>query len=78
MGTVQLSAGEWVPREGYSKHVQHELSLILQGAIEVESAAEHVSIGAGDVILIPAGQEHRSRATADTQLVWFWFGEDAE
>lgn len=78
MGTVQLSKGEWVPPEGYSKHAQHEISFILQGEIEVESAAAHVSMGAGDVIVIPAGEEHRSRARADTRLVWFWFGEEAQ
>lgn len=78
MGTVQLAKGDWVPREGYSKHTQHELSFILQGELEVESSAEHVSMGAGDVIVIPAGQEHRSRALKDTRLVWFWFGEEAQ
>ncbi len=78
MGTVQLAKGAWIPPEGYSKHTQHELSLILQGGIEIESVGEQVSIEAGDVILIPAGQAHRSRALEDTRLVWFWFGEEVQ
>jgi mannose-6-phosphate isomerase-like protein (cupin superfamily) len=74
MGTVRLNKGEWVPLEGYSKHEQHELSVILSGGLEVECAGEQSMLQAGEVSLIPAGEEHRARATEDTELIWFWFG----
>lgn len=74
MGTVCLNKGEWVPLEGYSKHEQHKLSVILSGGLEVECAGEQPMLQAGEVSLIPAGEEHRARATEDTELIWFWFG----
>lgn len=75
MGTVRLGQGEWVPLEGYSAHAQHELSVILSGSLEVECAGEHSVVGAGEVAWIPAGEQHRARATQDTELIWFWFGK---
>lgn len=74
MGTVRLNKGEWVPVEGYSKHKQHELSVILSGRLEVECAGEQFMLQAGEVSLIPAEEEHRARATEDAELIWFWFG----
>lgn len=75
MGTVRLNKGDWVPLEGYSRHGQHELSVILSGGLEVECAGEQSTLRAGEVSLIPAGEEHRARATEDTELIWFWFGQ---
>jgi len=75
MGTVRLNKGDWVPLEGYSKHQQHELSVVLTGGLEVECAGENSTLVAGEVSLIHAGEEHRAKATQDTQLIWFWFGE---
>jgi quercetin dioxygenase-like cupin family protein len=75
MGTVRLRGGEWVPLEGYSRHTQHELSVILRGGLEVECAGEHSTIEAGEMAWIPAGEPHRAKATEDTELIWFWFGK---
>jgi quercetin dioxygenase-like cupin family protein len=77
MGTVRVSGGAWVPLEGYSRHTQTEVSLILKGSLEVECGGRNSTLRAGEVVLIPAGQEHRSRALEDTELVWFWFGKEA-
>lgn len=75
MGTVRLSKGAWVPFEGYSKHLQHEVSVILKGGLEVECGGVQSLLGFGEVVVIPAGEEHRARAVEDTELIWFWFGE---
>lgn len=74
MGTVRLVKGQWVPEQGYSRHIQHELSVILLGGLEVECAGQQHRVEVGEYTLIPAGEEHRSKALEDTELIWFWFG----
>lgn len=76
MGTVRVEGGAWVPLEGYSKHAQTEVSLILKGALEVECGGEVRTVRAGEMVTIPAGEGHRCRALEDTELVWFWFGRE--
>ena len=75
MGTARIEKGGWVPLEGYSRHDQHEISVILKGELEVESGGQPGRMIAGDASLIPAGEQHRARALQDTELIWFWFGE---
>jgi quercetin dioxygenase-like cupin family protein len=75
MGTARIEKESWVPREGYSRHDQHEVCVILKGELEIESGGQPGRMMAGDVSLIPAGESHRARALEDTELIWFWFGE---
>jgi quercetin dioxygenase-like cupin family protein len=74
MGTARIQKGDWVPKQGHSSHEQHEVSVILNGKLEIESDGQPGMIQTGDVALIPAGEKHRARALEDTELIWFWFG----
>ncbi len=74
MGTARIQKGDWVPLEGHSSHEQHEVSVILNGKLEIESGGQPGMIQTGDIALIPAGEAHRARALEDTELIWFWFG----
>ena len=74
MGTAKIQKGDWVPLQGYSRHEQHEVSVIIKGKLEIEVAGEISSLKNGDAVMIPAGEAHRTMALEDAELVWFWFG----
>ncbi len=74
MGTAKIQKGDWVPVTGYSSHQQHEISLILKGLLEIEIAGQTTKLKHGEVVMIPAGEAHRTLALEDTELIWFWFG----
>lgn len=75
IGMARIERGSWVLREGHSRHDQPEVSVVLEGELEIESGGQPHRVIAGDVSLVPAGEEHRARAVEDTELIWFWFGE---
>jgi quercetin dioxygenase-like cupin family protein len=74
MGTAKIQKGDWVPVTGYSSHQQHEISLILKGQLEIEIAGQTTQLKHGEVVMIPAGEAHRTLALEDSELIWFWFG----
>jgi quercetin dioxygenase-like cupin family protein len=74
MGTAKIQKGDWVPLTGYSSHEQHEISLILKGQLEIEIAGQATKLKDGEVVMIPAGEAHRTLALEDSELIWFWFG----
>jgi len=52
---------------------QQEWVILLQGAarIELDNENDHVELGPGDYLLIPAGRRHRvAWTTPDTKTVW--------
>lgn len=57
-GTVVIQPGEKIPREGFSKHLQDEYSIIVDGEIEGESNGEAYKVSGGNATLIPANEEH--------------------
>jgi quercetin dioxygenase-like cupin family protein len=74
MGTAKIQKGDWVPQTGYSSHAQHEVSVILKGLLEIEIAGQTTPLKHGEVVMIPAGEAHRTLALEDSELIWFWFG----
>jgi quercetin dioxygenase-like cupin family protein len=74
LGTACIAKGDRVPREGNSRHEQHEIAVILKGALDVEIEGRTTRVRAGDLTVIPAGQEHAARALDETELVWVFFG----
>jgi quercetin dioxygenase-like cupin family protein len=74
MGTAKIQKGDWVPQNGYSSHEQHEISVILKGLLEVEIDGQISKVKNGEVVMIPAGEAHRTLALEDSELIWFWFG----
>lgn len=74
-GSVRLAPNQRVPFEGLSVHGADELSLIVSGSLSGESGGEPFAVGAGDVTLIPAGEEHWAVAgDGGTEIFWVWFG----
>lgn len=78
VGTARLSKGEWVPPQGTSAHAQDEVSIFLSGSATLEAGGETRQVGTGEVILVPAGEAHRSQALEDSEIFWMLFGESDE
>ena len=78
VGTARLSKGEWVPPEGMSTHAQDEVSIFLSGSATLESGGETRKVGPGEVIVVPAGEAHRSQALEDCEIFWMLFGGEDE
>ena len=78
VGTARLAKGEWVPSEGTSKHAQDEVSIFLRGSATLEADGNVRQVGMGEVIVIPAGEAHRSQALEDCEIFWMLFGESDE
>lgn len=77
-GSVRLAPGQRVPGEGLSRHGVSELSLIVSGSLRGESGGEPFRLAAGDVTLIPEGEEHWAVAGPEgTEIFWVWFGDVA-
>lgn len=78
VGTARLAKGEAVPPQGASTHAQDEVSVFLSGSATLQSGGETREVGMGEVILIPAGEAHRSQALEDCEIFWMLFGENDE
>ncbi len=75
IGTVAFKAGHRVPPDGgRSAHEQHEVSLILEGRITLETAARTTTLAAGSLVHIPAGVAHASVALEDTRIYFMLIG----
>ena len=71
-GTVTISPGERVPKEGLSKHDEDEYSLIIEGEIEGESGGKPFTVSQSNATLIPAGEEHWAINSGEKpcKIVW--------
>lgn len=75
VGTARLAQGEWVPPSGTSTHAQDEVSVFLKGSATLEAGGATRHVGAGEIVLIPAGEAHRSQAQEDCEILWVLFGD---
>lgn len=74
-GSVRLQPNQRVPDDGLSSHAADELSLIVNGSLSGVSGGEPFEVGARDVTLIPAGEQHWAVAgEAGAEIFWIWFG----
>lgn len=81
MGNIKLNVGVATfpdglrhPRGGMSAHDQDEISIILNGKVLLETQKGYFSCETGDVIHIPAGEEHASIAIDKTKVFYVLFG----
>lgn len=58
---VEIEAGAKVPEEGHSIHDHDELSIVIEGNLEVEIENEIYHVKSGDYTLIPKGMPHISK-----------------
>lgn len=75
VGCAFFPCGAEHPVEGgYSTHEQHEVSLILSGALEIETQAGVREVSAGQVVHIEPHEAHRVRARSDSAVYYVLFG----
>lgn len=76
VGSVRLAAGQRVPAEGLSVHAADEVSYIVAGSLTGVCDGEEFATAAGEVSLIPAGEEHWAVAGPDgAEIFWCWYGD---
>lgn len=75
-GSVRLAPGQRVPDRGWSVHAADEVSYIVAGSLSGVCGEEEFEIVAGEVSLIPAGEEHWAVAgPAGAKIFWCLYGE---
>ncbi|SOD12738.1 hypothetical protein [Pedobacter xixiisoli] len=76
-GTVFLMKGTRIPEKGFSKHEQHEISVIQQGKIEMlnENGTIKGYLTAGDVVFITALEAQAGNVLEETQIIYTLFGK---
>lgn len=70
IGTVHFLSGQRAPETGSAAHEEREISVILEGELEVISGGVRHVVGPGDLVDIPAGEAHYSTALSDSKVVY--------
>ena len=74
VGVAGIPDGVRHPKEGMSAHDQDEISIILEGSFLLETSEGEFSCKVGDVIHIPAGENHASTASGNGKVFYVLFG----
>lgn len=74
VGVAGFPDGLRHPAEGMAAHEQDEISIILEGNFLLETPDGQYECRAGDVIHIPAGEEHASTAADNGKVFYVLFG----
>lgn len=61
-GSARFEPGQRLPASGTGSHAGDEVSYIISGRLRGESGGEPFEIAAGEMSLIPAGEEHWAQA----------------
>ena len=69
-GILEFATGTRLPITGLSIHEQDEVSFILSGRLEAVSGGEAVTLEAGDISFIPAGEAHWALVIEDTRIAY--------
>lgn len=73
LGTVSLKKGTRIPENGFTKHAEHEISIVQKGKIEMLNNDESVAgyLQAGDVVYIEALEAQAGYILEDTEIIYF-------
>ncbi len=74
VGVAGFPDGLRHPTKGLAAHDQDEISIILEGEFQLETNKGKFCCKAGDVIHIPAGEEHATTATNNSKVFYVLFG----
>lgn len=74
VGLAGFKDGIRHPLEGMAAHDQDEISIILEGDFLLETPEGKTKCRTGDVIHIPAGEEHASTAYENGRVFYVLFG----
>ncbi len=67
---VQVKIGKFHGRFAWHRHAdEDELFWVLKGSLVVQFRSHDVALGAGEMLVVPRGVEHRSVAAAEAQVV---------
>lgn len=71
-GTVFLKKGTRIPEKGFSKHPQHEFSIIQKGNIEMLKQDGSILgyLKTGDVVYIKALEAQAGNVLEDTKIIY--------
>lgn len=64
MAEMNLRQGEIVPEHS---HVNEQISWVLEGALLFEIEGKSITLGEGEILVIPSGVPHRVTALQDTR-----------
>lgn len=76
VGVAGFPDGLRHPAEGMAAHDQDEISIILDGSFLLETKDGEHLCKSGDVIHIPAGEDHASTAQGNSKVFYVLFGEN--
>ncbi len=76
VGVAGFPDGLRHPAEGMAAHDQDEISIILDGSFLLETKDGQYLCKIGDVIHIPAGEDHASTAQGNSKVFYVLFGEN--
>lgn len=74
VGVAGFEDGVRHPVDGMASHEQDEISIILEGEFLLETPDGKSKCQVGDVIHIPAGEEHASTAFNNGRVFYVLFG----
>ncbi|MDA5194155.1 cupin domain-containing protein [Govanella unica] len=74
IGTATFPKGKRYPETGLAPHAEREFSLVLEGALDIETADGIRRAAAGEVIIMNPGEPHASLALEDSKVFYVLFG----
>lgn len=77
-GIASFPAGRRHPEDGHSIHEGTEISFILDGEFDVETADGVVTVAKDHLIVIPAGKPHATVARQSGRVAFFLINEIQE
>jgi len=74
VGTAFFPPDIRFPQTGFSVHQQHEVSLLLEGELAIETPGETQIVKAGQVIHLLPGEQHAATAISRARVYYILFG----
>jgi mannose-6-phosphate isomerase-like protein (cupin superfamily) len=70
-----LEVGMYSPRviDDQTPHTRDEVYVVMRGSGQFQNGSDRVSFGPGDVLFVPAHQEHRFEDFTDDFAAWVFF-----
>ena len=77
VGTALLRKGHRIPDTGESCHEGTEVSVILDGVLDVTCGGRVHRLTAGDLVVVPAGEAHHTEVLEEAHLVYVFLNDAA-
>ena len=77
VGTALLRQGHRIPEVGDSSHEGIEVSVVLDGVLDVLCGGEMHRLTAGNLVVVPAGEPHHTMVLEEAHLVYVFLNDAA-